>query len=232
MPNNHSKYRIPGNVAGHPHRLLPGSRALASAASPRGGFRGVGPPGRNCGPRRSRRQAASRPSRLGRRPASSRNHRGARVHTPGALVGKTLDFQTLAAEKLFDGAAGLVRPDTGQGHVPVGRLKWEGCQRRRCLGHLDHVHPIRQGRVEPLPDFGSGAPLPQRQLQVLGLARRPRRSRACIGNLRVGCEALRKSDGQPGPANSPLNSTRDVPVAGETHPASFSVPDNQTLGGA
>ncbi len=34
-------------------------------------------------------------------------------------------------------------------------------------------------------------------------------------------------DGQPCPANSPFNGARDIPVTGETHPASLSVPDNQ-----
>jgi hypothetical protein len=34
-------------------------------------------------------------------------------------------------------------------------------------------------------------------------------------------------DGQSSPANSPFNGARDIPVTGETHPASLSVPDNQ-----
>ena len=37
-------------------------------------------------------------------------------------------------------------------------------------------------------------------------------------------------DGQPCPANSPFNGTRDIQVTGETHPASFSVPDDQLAG--
>jgi hypothetical protein len=181
MPNNHSKYRIPGTIAGplHPvlangashtwrsrevvppgrHRRLSRSRQAATTTPTRngesriGGFRGVAPPGRNPGPRRSRHVATTTLTRngqsragetggspprvstsgaaggaAGRRPASSRDHGGARIDTPGALAGKTLDFHALAAEKLFDGAAGLIRPDTGQGHVPVGRLEWEGGQ--------------------------------------------------------------------------------------------------------
>jgi hypothetical protein len=42
-------------------------------------------------------------------------------------------------------------------------------------------------------------------------------------------ESRRICNGHLCPANSPLHSTRDIPVAGETHPASFSVPDNQPL---
>ena len=34
-------------------------------------------------------------------------------------------------------------------------------------------------------------------------------------------------DGQSGPPNPAFNSACDVPVAGETHPASLSVPDDQ-----
>src|SRR5258708_35878278 len=37
-------------------------------------------------------------------------------------------------------------------------------------------------------------------------------------------------DGQAGLSYSPLDRTRDVPVARETHPAPFRIPDHQTLG--
>jgi len=153
MPNNHSKYRIPGTIAGPLHPVLASAAPLTSGTSRGRRFREAAPPGRNPGPRRSRQVATTTLTRngagrtggsggtpprvsigaaahgaAGRRPASSLHHGGARVYAPGAFAGKTLDFQALAAEKLFDGAAGLVRPDAGQDHVPVGRLEREGGQ--------------------------------------------------------------------------------------------------------
>ena len=58
----------------------------------------------------------------------------------------------------------------------------------------------------------------------------PGRGRASVRDLRVRRESGGIGDGQPCPANSPFNGTRDIPVTGETHPASFSVPDNQLAG--
>jgi hypothetical protein len=106
--------------------VAPGKTCGPAGVSRLGGFRGAAPPGRYRGLRRSRQLAASSIARLV--PASSLDHRCARVYAPGSLVGKTLDFHALAVEKLFDGTSRLIWPDTGQDHVPVGRLKWEGCQ--------------------------------------------------------------------------------------------------------
>ena len=63
-------------------------------------------------------------------------------------------------------------------------------------------------------------------LQVLGLTRCPGGGSASVRDLRVRRETSGIGDGQPCPANSPFNGARDVPVAGETHPASLGVPDN------
>jgi hypothetical protein len=203
MPNNHSKHGIPGNI-----HTCPGSHLRPRRHGP------VRLPGHG-------------PVRLCRH--GHVKHGRACVHAPGSLAREALDLYAAVAEEHRHGPLRLLRRDTRQDHPPLGCLQREGAQRCRGLVHLDHVYPVRQCRIEPLPHLGSIAPLRQRQFQVLGLARRPRRGRARVGNLRVRCEPRRISDGQPGPANSPLNSTRHVPVAGETHPASFSVPDNQAL---
>jgi hypothetical protein len=183
MPNNHSKYRIPGVAA-----------------------RGGAPVSPHC------------------------DHCGAGVHAPGPLAGEAFDLQGIAGEKLADGPGGLVRPHAGQDRLPEGRLQRKRAQRGRGLHHLDHVYPVWQGRVEPFPYLGYGTSSRERELQVLGLARCAGRGRASVGNLRVRRETGGISDGQLCPANSPFNGTRDIPVTGETHPASFSVPDNQVAG--
>ena len=183
MPNNHSKYRIPGIAA-----------------------RGGAPVGLH------------------------RDHRSAGVQAASALAGEALDLQGIAGEKLVHGPGGGVRPHAGKDHLPEGRLQRKRSQRGRGLHHLDHVNPVWQGRVEPFPYLGSGAGSGERKLQVLGLARCAGRGRASVRDLRVRRESGGVGDGQPCPANSPFNGTRDIPVTGETHPASFSVPDDQVAG--
>jgi len=183
MPNNHSKYGIPGIAA-------------------------VG--GTPVGPHR--------------------DHCGAAIQAPGALAGEALDLKGLAAEKLMNGPGGVGLRHARQDHLPERRFQRKRAQRGRSLQHLDHVNPVWQGRVKPFPDLGYGTAPRERKLQVLGLARRPCRGRASVGNLRVRRESGGIGDGQPCPANSPFNGTRDIPVAGETHLASFSVPDNQLAG--
>ena len=162
---------------------------------------------------------------------SHRDNRGARVHAPSALVGEALDLEGVAGEKFANGPGGGVRRHAGKDHLPEGRLQRKRSQRGRGLYHLDHVNPVWQGRVEPFPYLGYGAGSCERQLQVLGLARCAGRGRASVGDLRVRRESGGVGDGQPCPANSPFNGTRDIPVTGETHPASFSVPDDQVAGG-
>ena len=183
MPNNHSKYGIPGIAA------------------------------------------------LGGTPVGSHgDHCGAGIHAPRPLAGAALDLQAVAGEKLVRGPGGVARRHAGQDHLPQGRLQRKRAQRGRGLHHLDHVNPVWQGRVKPFPYLGYGTRPRERELQVLGLARCSRRGCASVRDLRVRRESGGIGDGQPCPANSPFNGTRDVPVTGETHPASFSVPDNQLAG--
>ena len=183
MPNNHSKYGIPGIAT------------------------------------------------LGGAPVGSHgDHGGAGVHAPRPLAGEALDLQAVAGEKLGYGPGCVGRRHAGQDHLPDRRLQRKRFQPGRGLHHLDHVNPVWQGRVKPFPYLGYGTRPRERELQVLGLARCSCRGRASVGDLRVRRETGGIGDGQPCPANSPFNGTRDIQVTGETHPASFSVPDDQLPG--
>jgi hypothetical protein len=204
MPNNHPKFGIPGIVA-----ASDGRGCIARGSLPRAGTAGGA--------------AICAPEGL------HVEHSGARIHAPHPLVGEPLDFQAVAGEEVGHGGGGLGRSNAGKDHLPLGRLQWECGQCGRVLGHLDHVNPVWQGRVQPFPDIGYGTGPREREFQVFGLARGSGRGRASVGNLWVRRETGGIGDGQPCPANSPFNSTRDIPVTGETHPASFRVPDNHAL---
>ncbi len=183
MPNNHSKYCIPGGL------------------------------------------------RAGRPVSLDGDHSRPGVHPPAPFGGEPLDFQTAAGEELRDSRSRGRGLDAGKDDLPLRRLQPEIGQRRRALDHVDHIYPVRQGRVEPVPHVGSGAGLGERNLQVLGLTRCPSGGSASVRDLRVRCETSGIGDRQTGPANSPFNSACDVSMTGETHPASLSVPDNQPDGG-
>jgi hypothetical protein len=179
MPNNHSKYCIPGGlrVSGTPVGL-------------------------------------------------HRDHCRPGIHPPASFGGEALDFQAAEGEEGVDGAASVLRLDSGEHCLPVRCLQLEAGEGCRTLDHVDHIYPVRQGRIEPVPYLGSGARLGEADLEVLGFTRCPGGGGASVRDLRVRREPSGIGDGQPCPANSPFNSARDVPVAGETHPASLSVPDN------
>jgi len=180
MPNNHSKYGIPGGL------------------------------------------------RIGGTPVGlHRDHCGPGIHPPAALGGETLDFHAAAGEEGVDGVARVLRFDPGKDNPPVRRLQPEVGEGCRTLDHVDHIYPVRQGRIEPVPYVGSGARLGEADLQILGFTRRPSGGSASVGDLRVRRETGGMGDGQSCPANSPFNGACDIPVAGETHPASLSVPDDQ-----
>jgi len=207
MPNNHSKYRIPG-----------GLRAGRRASS--------GIPG---GLRAGRQASLCIPDglRAGRLVSLDGDHSRPGIHPPASLGGEPLDLHAAAGKKLCDGRGRGRRLDAGEDDLPVRRLQPEAGQRRRALDHVDHIYPVRQGRVEPVPYVGSGADLGEGNLQVLGLTRCPGGRSASVRDLRVRRETSGIGDGQTGPANSPFNSACDVSVTGETHPASLSVPDDQ-----
>ncbi len=179
MPNNHSKYCIPGGlrVSGAPVSL-------------------------------------------------HRDHCRPGIHPPASLGGEALDFQAAASKEGVHGAASVLRLDPGEHCLPVRCLQLEAGEGCRTLDHVDHIYPVRQGRIEPVPYLGSGTRLGEAYLQVLGLTRCPGGGSASVRDLRVRREPSGMGDGQPCPADSPFNGARDVPVAGETHPASLSVPDN------
>jgi hypothetical protein len=112
MPNNHSKYRIPGGlrINGAPVGL-------------------------------------------------HRDHCCPGVHPPAPLGGEALDFHAAAGEESFDGVARVLRPDPGEDGLPVRRLQPEVGKVCRTLDHIDHIYPVRQGRIEPVPYVGSGTRL-------------------------------------------------------------------------
>jgi hypothetical protein len=117
MPNDHSKYRIPG-------------------------------PG---------------PS-VGILAGLDRDDGAARIHAPDPLAGKPFDLQLAARQERRHGTGGVGGCDSGQDHLPLGCLKrgiaQRGATRRwRAVGHLDHVYPVWQCRVQPLPYLGSSTPL-------------------------------------------------------------------------
>ena len=156
-----------------------------------------------------------------------RDHGGPGIHPPASLGGETLDLQAVAGKESADSAARVLRPNPGKDSLPARRLQLEVGEGRRALDHVDHIYPVRQGRIEPVPYVGSGARLGEADFQVLGLTRCPGGGSASVRDLRVRRETGGICDGQSGPPNPAFNSACDVPVAGETHPASLSVPDDQ-----
>jgi hypothetical protein len=158
-----------------------------------------------------------------------RDHRGASVHAPHSLAGQALDLHAVLSEEGLSGHSRLISPDSGESHFPLGRLERHGAQGTGFLGHVYHINPVRQGRIEPVPYVRDGTHCRQRNLQVLSFTCRPRRGRTSVRDLRMGRKSRRVRDGQPCPAYSALNRPRDISVTGESHPASFSVPDDKPL---
>ena len=161
-----------------------------------------------------------------------RDHGGAGVEPPGSLVGAALHHHALRVQERRDGPGCRARVDARQNHAPLRHLKpqtafsaWPASQ----FQNLDHVNPVRQGHVEPVPHVRCGTHAGQRDLQVLSLARGARRRSPRVRDLRMRRESRGVRDGQAGLPYSPLDRTRDVPVARETHPAAFRIPDHQAL---
>ena len=119
---------------------------------------------------------------------------------------------------------------------PRGRDPWQhdfpvrGLKPRRVrlgqISDLDHVNPVRQGRVQPGLHCKRVERRGKRDLEELGLASGAGRRPARVGNLRVRRESGRLGDRQAGPPDPPLHRPRDVPVTRESHPATLSVPDH------
>jgi len=87
-----------------------------------------------------------------------RDNRGSGIHPPGSLGGEPLDFHAAAGEESADGAARVLRSDPGKDGLPVRQLQLEVGEGCRTLDHVDHIYPVRQGRIEPVPYVRSGAP--------------------------------------------------------------------------
>src|SRR5215471_13939272 len=85
-----------------------------------------------------------------------RDHCGPGIHPPAAFGGETLDFHAAAGEEGVDGVARVLRFDPGKDNPPVRRLQPEVGEGCRTLDHVDHIYPVRQGRIEPVPYVGCG----------------------------------------------------------------------------
>jgi hypothetical protein len=81
------------------------------------------------------------------------DHGGTGIHAPGPLVGEAFDLQRGASQKGSHGSGCFGRRHAGKDHLPLGCLQWEGTQRGLVLGHLDHVYPVWQCRVELFCDL-------------------------------------------------------------------------------
>ena len=180
MPNNHSKYRIPGGLLSAARRSV---SMLITAA-----------------------RASMRLLPLAVRRSTSRAAGG---------------------QEGVDGR-GQRPPVRPRGAQPASATPPAGAGERTPAPSITSITSIPSGRAASSRSrtSASGARLGEADLQVLGLTRCPGGGSASVRDLRVRREPGGIGDGQPCPANSPFNGARDVPVAGETHPASLSVPDN------
>src|SRR5262249_44001716 len=103
---------------------------------------------------------------------------------------------------------------------------------RRCggqVGDLNHIDPVWQSRVQPIPDVGRIKLCCEGDLKELGLTGGPGGSPARGGNLRMRGETSRMRHGQSGTPDSPFHGTCYVPMTREPHPATLSVSDHQPL---
>jgi hypothetical protein len=91
-------------------------------------------------------------------------------------------------EKRLDCRGRVIRRDPWQHDLPFRGLQ----PRRRCggqVGDLDHINPIRQGRIQPIPDSGRIKLCRERDLEELGLAGGPGGRPARVRNLGMRREA-------------------------------------------
>jgi len=114
-----------------------------------------------------------------------RDNRGSGIHPPASLGGETLDFQAAAGKESVHGAARVLRSDPGEDGLPVRHLQLEVGEGCRTLDHVDHIYPVRQGRIKPVPYVRSGARLGEADFQILGLTRCPGGGSASVRDLRV-----------------------------------------------
>ena len=160
-----------------------------------------------------------------------RDNRGAGIHPPPALVRQPFHFGCGEGKKLADSPGRFRGLDPGQDDLPLGGLQGEVRERHRAIQHVNHINPVRQGRIEQDPHVRGVTVLREGEFQILSLARGPGRGGASVRDLRVRREPSGKGYRQPCLADSPLDRARNVSVAGKAQPASFSVPDNQPLSG-
>ena len=134
-----------------------------------------------------------------------REHGGPSIEPPDALAGEAFHLSNVRREECPHRAGRLIRPYAGERHPPLrcfqpepasdnrppagrtGSIHAGHLRRLACgkLEHLDHVDPVRQGRVQRVPHVERGTRAGQADLQVLSLARGASRRPARVRNLRV-----------------------------------------------
>ena len=118
--------------------------------------------------------------------------------------------------------AGRRRPGDARQHDPHSDASSASEAARRQVNDLDHVDPVRQGRVEPRALGAAPAPVSAISRYSASLAT-PVGAPPAYEIFGWG-ENPRNSDRQPGLPHSALDRTGEVPVARETHPAPLGVP--------
>jgi hypothetical protein len=87
-----------------------------------------------------------------------RDHGGTRIEPPDSLTGQAIHLRAWRGEEHAGRPGRLVGRDPRQDDLPHRRLKPQGVGPVAQLDDLDHVDPVRQGRIEPLPDVRRNAP--------------------------------------------------------------------------
>jgi hypothetical protein len=116
-------------------------------------------------------------ARIGTLIKLQRHDSGPGIQPPDPAAGAAIDLHVLGGQERLHRCRGIRWLHARQYHLPN-----RGLQRRRRgdgqVGGLDHVNSIRQRCVEPRPDIGRVQARSERDLQVLGLARRAGRRAA------------------------------------------------------
>ena len=87
------------------------------------------------------------------------DHGGTGIEPPVSLIGEAFDHDAVRGQERRHGPGGLARGDARQGYPPVRLLEPQGAWPAWRVGQIlnfDHVNPVRQGVVEPVPHVRCG----------------------------------------------------------------------------
>lgn len=158
-----------------------------------------------------------------------RQHGRPGVKPPDTLGGKPFHLHPFGGKERAAGQFKRVVWHSVQDHLPPRHLQVIGQRAGLNLGNAEHVKTRRQGGVEAIANVVWQAARGQRNLQILGLARRAGRHGGRVGQFWMRVEPTGVGDGQFGLAQCPLDGTRDIPMAREPQPAALGEPDAQPL---